>query len=285
MNPQPQNSAPSGPKFKNPYFEDVPKNYFRKIKLYLIIILSGLVLLFIILIPTFFRKASNNITLATYRGNNRITENELLEQTNKYLSGNFFGIIPKKNVYFVPTEGLKNHLENYFQLESINIQKSTIRKTLSIDLKEKPLQFITRIENIDYYLAHDGTILEPIPQEASPAEGEEARFFLTIELIDQKIQSGDSRLSALATELVALAEYIEKNGFYNDWRFIRITLNNMDATDVKLFTDKGWYAYIDRSQEIEQQVQLVKNVYDQQNENVTIREYIDVRLNDRVFVK
>lgn len=285
MNEQTQNPAPSGPKFKNPYFADVPKNYFRKFKLYTIIILSGLVLIFIILIPTFFRKASNNITLATYSGNNRITESELLEQTNKYLSGNFLGIIPKKNVYFVPIEGLKKHLENYFQLESINIQKSTVRKTITINLKEKPLQFITRIESIDYYLAHDGTILEPIPQEASPVEGEEARFFLIIELSDQKLQDGDSRLNALSTELVEFAEYIEKNGFSNDWRVIRIALSNINATDVKLYTDKGWYAYIDRSHEIEKQILLVKSVYSQQNENVTIKEYIDVRLDDRVFVK
>jgi|GEM_PF-4287719 len=273
------------PKHENPYFPKPVKHTGKKILYTSGGVLIFLVIAFILLSLLFFRNKNNYVRAATFTGNNRLSDQTLVESINEHLSGNYLLLVPKKNIYALRTRSLEKFLSDRFGLTQVHIDKIYPERIIHVQLTEPPIQYTTTIGGDTYFLASDGTILENItaninsyshlfnirvPQETViPADEDHTHERISIDLINVANQIGSQNLQ------------IE-----DDIHITGIEASANSSNDIKVLTDDSWYIYIDKSQDVTEQISNARSVYTQKikgSDSVNTLHYIDVRVPGKAY--
>lgn len=275
------------PKHENPYFSKQKKSInFRKIFFVSSCIVIILLLAFVLFSIFFYRNSDNFIKIAVYTGNVRISDESLTQTINENLSGSYILLIPKKNIYALRTRSLEKILKDRFGLTEIHIDKIYAQKMIHVQLKESPIQLTATIGESTFFLAPDGTILENITQQINSYKD---LFNVSIPqelLIEPDENHSHQRISE---ELIETISKIQESKLQIDTtKIIGIKTTTESVNDIRLITDSSWYVYVDRSRDIEEQIENARLVYLDKikgTEHEKTLEYIDVRVPGKAYFK
>ncbi|MFA5030147.1 MAG: hypothetical protein WC495_00980 [Patescibacteria group bacterium] len=281
-----ENSQEQLPKHENPYFPKLKTYYGKKIAYIGGAVFCVAIIAYILLALIFYRNSDNYVKVAVFTGNVRISDETLVQTINEQLSGSYLLLIPKKNIYALRTKSLEKKLVDRFGLTEIHIDKIYSQKIIHVTLKERPIQFTATVGESTFFLASDGTILEDITQQLDSYKN-----LFNVAIPPESILAPDDTHthSRIPDELLTTLNEIQQSNLQIDTvRIVGIKTDAQSMNDIKLITDKTWYIYIDKTRDIQTQIDSARLVFVDKikgTDSENTLQYIDVRVPGKAYYK
>ncbi len=197
-------------------------------------------------------------------------------------------VIKQTNIFFVSEKEIKNRLSAAFpKIAEAKIEKNILQRTIKITVTERERVGITckaermggageeLIKNC-FYFDKSGTIFENAPQTSGSLMLFVKDFSPTELVLGNEI---------LKSSVIASMSEI-KNGLSlpnNGISFFEI--NILPPKEIKAVTSRGWYIFFDLTGDIIKQIAILKAALKEKISNVDNLEYIDLRIENRIYYK
>lgn len=271
--------AISRSRFENPLFPKVQRKgvFNGRGKYYFFILVIGFV--YFVLFSNLFTINSVLIT-----GINYLTDDHIRPTAVDFMAKKKWFILPQNNLIFSDTEKLKNliseKLKDQFALSSLEIKKN-YPDTLEIKVDERIPSFTWVSNNITYYVDLNGKATKRL-EEGETIDGNFPKIY---DLTNQEIKLNDPVISP------GIINYIFTviSEFHQKMKCCQVADFQYDPAilpDLWLKTKGDWRIFLDTGRSPADQINealLIINEYFSQDQ--TIIDYIDVRIEDRVYYK
>ncbi len=267
-------------KYQNPFLPkrnklDLNKQR-RKKRIFLISLMFFiLIVLFYFLFYANFLKI-NKISISGTQKTEIITEIRLEVQRSK--SGLYFGLIPKDNILFFNTKALEKKINNNIVLEKLEIKKKLFG-SLEIIVKEKLPVLIWREGKDYYYIDKLGIVM-------GARKFEELEFDLPFINYGTTTQIIVGR-KIITEENIKFIQFV-LNKFKKIFREIQITqtvINKKNKNNFYFYTNQGWFFILKLDNDITTSIDNLKRLLEQKIEDINKLEYVDLRIEDKIFYK
>ncbi|MBI5229934.1 MAG: FtsQ-type POTRA domain-containing protein [Candidatus Magasanikbacteria bacterium] len=267
--------------FVNPYFHksNMPqRTKAKKTKIsFSLAALVGIVAVF--LYHPFFDVHAINV-----KGNQKISVEDIQNIVKPILENRPLFIFKQKNFFVLNTDLVSERLKKHYAFEKISISKSPF-STLTIEVSERAPAVVVKSGVNFYYADKDGKFIGP----ADAPEASSTNFLSRLPriwLTQEKQFALNDQIISPATQqfIISLFKMIpDRTG---------IALQGAIPQDeegrlIHMVTAEGWQIYVDRQNDWEKQVTVLKNILNIKfkNNNRTGLQYIDVRYENRVYIK
>jgi cell division septal protein FtsQ len=219
------------------------------------------------------------ITRVEISGTQNISPQVLKEKfINWQLHQRRFGIFTQNNILMFSRKWLGEQIARDYNLASLKVDKK-FPHTLRVTLVEKKPDLVWVSGGINYFLSESGEISSVI------SNGEQ--------LADLPLIYDDSNSAARAGQAVLTVDKVSFiHGLITRLKqmpSVEVTAYHMlngQGTQFNVQTKAGYTVYFDTSKDLEAQVAKLQRILDDKAfKNKPAREYIDVRLGDRVYYK
>lgn len=267
-------------KYQNPFLPqrnklDINKSK-RKKRIFLIIIM----IIILLSLGYFFIYANlwkiKKVSVSGTKNSELINDIREIVQQNK---NGFYGwLIPKDNILFFNLENLKNEINSQLVLDRLEIKKK-IFGTLEIVLTEKLPVLIWNEGDDYYYIDKFGTVM-------GARRFEELEFDLpfinhgtTTQIIVGKKILTETSIKYAKDVLAMLANNLK------DINVVQLVIPNMNLNNLYFYTEQGWYFILNTDNDIITSLDNLKRLINQKIKNINNLEYIDLRIEDKIFYK
>lgn len=236
-------------------------------------------LIFIILIIYFlFFSSFFQIKKIIIAGTDKAGEITSIEKiVQEFISHKRFYILSQKNIFILSQSGLKNIINNNFDLVRITLT-TNLPHTLKIEIKHKVPALIWQKDNSYFTIYSDGVIKNKIDKIQE--------FELPI------VNQGTSTEVVIGQKVVSeeQIDYIQKlfslfNFYFKELNIKQFVVTGLESREVKLITNEGWYILLSLGLEPEDSLITAKSVLEQKILDRANLQYIDVRIKDRIYYK
>lgn len=265
----------------NPYFHKSSLSYRTKAKKTKISLffaaLLGIASVF--LYHPFFDIRTINI-----KGNKKISAEDIQNIVRPILENRTVLIFKQKNFFILNTERITEEIKKHYAFENVSISKSPF-SALTVEVSERVPAVVVKSGVNFYYADKDGKFIGP----ADPAETASTNFLNKtpqIWLTQEKQFSLNDQIISPATLqfVISLFKMIpDRTGI----ALQSATPQDGEGRLMHMVTAEGWQIYLDRQNDWEKQVTILKNILNIKfkNNNRAGLQYIDVRYENRVYIK
>jgi len=270
------------------------KPYQKKIKKrtslrYAVIFFGGLFLVLILSYTLFFSPIFQ-IKEIRISGNRIIEEKEILDFLNNFLQKKVLIFFNRNSIFLVSDSKLKEiFTENFPRIYSIKVKKNLFKKTISLEIKERQeIGILCKIQKQQektlqevvkncYYFDKDGVIFEEAPQTSG-----------SLLLLIKDLSSKEHRLKENVLSRELLEKIIQIRTSLSSQFNLKISdfeINSSIPSSLKANTIEGWYIFFSTAQSIKKQIQALELALDKKIENRKELEYIDLRIENKIYYK
>ncbi len=211
-------------------------------------------------------------------GSDRAGEIAKVEKiTQDFLSHNRFLVLSQKNIFILSKSGLREVINNNFDLEDINIE-TKLPHVLKIEIKAKTPVLIWQ-EGDKYFTVYNDGIIKNKIDSISQYELPIVNRGTTSEII-----IGQQYL------LPSQVDYVQKlfslfDFYFKNLHIQKFEIAGLRSREVKLLTSKGWYMLFNLDLDPRESLKTAKAVLDQKIKNKNNLHYIDLRIRDKIYYK
>jgi len=239
----------------------------------------ALVLVFLLLIAGVLLSPIFKVEKFYVDGNEEIKSEEIENAVNR------------KNILLLSETEIKNGLVRAFpKIATLKIEKNILKRTIEITLTErKSLGIICKAKIVStgkmpkeeitncFYADKEGVIFESAPQTSGSLillikDYSTEEFLLGKKTIEGKLISS---IYDLKTEL------LQKTNILSLW----FELHAFPPEELKVITSEDWYMLFDLSRDLKSQLLTLKVALDEKIKNRQNLEYVDLRIENRVYYK
>lgn len=251
------------------FFKRNKKKYFL---IFLPLLLIGLIYL-LIYSPLFeIKKVAVSGTGKTELVNRlqRIVKDEINER--KWL------IFPKNNYFILNEKNLWLEINDRLVLDELEVNKKLLH-TLKIYVKDKVPVLLLEDGRENYYVDKEGLVLRAVKLEDIEYILPHASYSTSTKVIvGRNVLSKDN------------IQFIEKvfgrlNSKSNSWQMDKVIFTEFKNSQLDFYTNEGWYFILNTELEMEKQLDNLDALLDQKIEDRKNLEYIDLRIEDRIFYR
>ena len=215
----------------------------------------------------FFYSPAFNIKKMEIFGNKEIKSEEIQN------------ILSYANIFLTSSQEIKKDLLKMIpKIASLEIKKNIFKRELEISLTER--EDIGIICNGDsnqcYYIDEEGIIFENAPQTSG------SLIILIKDYSQRDIKLGDKIFTA---EFFKLISEIKDEMANMNLKVLNFDSMNFPIQDVKVMTNERWYAFFNFKNNIKSQLSALKVALKEKIKNRAGLEYIDLRIENRVYYK
>jgi len=194
--------------------------------------------------------------------------------------------IGRTNVLLITGRGLENKLLKEFpKIAEIKIEKNVFKKTLTITLKEREKTgIICKAEKINgaetvkdcFYFDKNGIVFENAPQTSG------ALMLLIKDFSSTQLALGNKILEPeLIGSMIEIKNNFPQAGNGIAW----FELSMLPPKEIKAVTIKSWYILFDATRDMIKQFLILKTALSEKITNTDNLEYIDLRIENRIYYK
>lgn len=228
----------------------------------------AIIFLFLLLIAGILLSPVLEIEKIIVYGNKEIDSEEI--KTN----------INSMNILLLTTAGLeKDLLKKIPKIAQVEIRKNIFKKTLNISVVERENVGIACKEETNncFYIDKNGAIFEDAPKTSG------SLIILIKDFSSQEFFIGKKILSE---QIVASIIEIKENLDYStnikvNW----FEIHTDPPKELKVIIYGNWYILFDSTKEIEKQLSVLKTALDEKIKTTENLEYIDLRIENRIYYK
>ena len=185
----------------------------------------------------------------------------------------------QNNIFLAAGNKLTEILTNDFPgILSVEMSKDIFKKTIELNIIErKEAGIYCKEEDKCYYIDKEGVIFEEAPQTSGT-------LILAIkDFSKREIEIGKNVIEKeFMAELIDLKNYLPGQlGF----KVLDFTIESDVLKDLKVNTNEGWYILFDGLKDLKSQLEALRLVLEEKIEERKDLEYIDVRIENRVYYK
>jgi cell division septal protein FtsQ len=232
------------------------------------------------------------INKVTVTGNSVVTTEELLSLAESQLTGSYFFMFPKRNMFLYPHRAIEASVtERYAKIQKATIETEGL-KTITLVIRErKPFALWcagTLHENSDecYFLDEDGLVFAPAPHFTGNVFLRYHGLLFTEDGTAAPKDADPTRLHFLSVaefqRLTFFLDALKNSGIHP------VSLSLTDAMDIDLELENGARLMLSRDQnlsEILDNLESILGTEELSREMFERVEYIDLRFGDRVYYR
>ena len=238
----------------------------------LLLVLAGLV--YLVIYSSLFKITKIVVSGA---GKNEIL-NEIQIIANRETSGRDLYIWPRDNILLLNIDMLGAVIDSQVALDKLEIEKKFLH-TLKIEADEKVPQLLWNEGKDYFYIDKNGIVMGAVRFE--DVEYDLAlinRGTTTQIIVGRKIIKADN-IKFINDFLAKVRERIK------DWQVIQVVTPTVDSSEMSFYTNEGWYFMVKAGGNIEMLVYNLEQLLIQKVDDRSKLEYIDLRIEDRIFYK
>jgi len=272
------NSPHTGNLFKNreEMREKEEKSFRRKVLFFVrLILILGII---IGIIYGLIFSSAFEIKKIIVTGTSRAGEIEKIENiSQRFLEQKRFFIIPNKNLILFKPGGLQNILEYNFDLKKVEIEKE-YPQTLKIKIITNFPSLIWQDNGNLFSVYNDGAIQSQIYEIEEFALPLVSYSTTTHVVIDQQVATAEQ-----IEFISAINSYF--NFYFKDLYIKKFVINQHENREVSLLTSENWQMIFNIDSNPKDILDVVKKIIEQKVEDRKSLEYVDLRIEDRVYYK
>ena len=237
----------------------------RKSMLFLICLIFLIVLVYIFLFSSLFKIQAIEIL-----GNKEVEAEEI---KNSFDYGNIFLVTENK---------IKNDLiKKIPKIGDLEISKNLIKRSIKLTIEERGRLGIAcqvKEETEDcFYIDKQGIIFEDAPQTSGSLillikDYSQREFYLGKKIFEQRIVDFISQARQDLSSEIGLTA-------------LDFNVLSFPPKDLKVMTNEGWYIIFDLEGDIKNQLRSIKVALEEKIENRENLEYVDLRIENRIYYK
>ncbi len=237
----------------------------RKSMLFLICLIFLIVLVYIFLFSSLFKIQAIEIL-----GNKEVEAEEI---KNSFDYGNIFLVTENK---------IKNDLiKKIHKIGDLEISKNLIKRSIKLTIEERGRLGIAcqvKEETEDcFYIDKQGVIFEQAPQTSGSLillikDYSQREFYLGKKIFEQRIVDFISQARQDLSSEIGLTA-------------LDFNVLSFPPKDLKVMTNEGWYIIFDLEGDIKNQLRSIKVALEEKIENRENLEYVDLRIENRIYYK
>ena len=245
-----------------------PKNKkLKKIFWLVLILIIIFLIIFLIFNTSLFKIKKISITGTLNSDLINLTESDI----KNYLNNNF------NNILFLNKNNLKKYILENIKLEKLEIKKKLFNK-LEIEIAPEMPKLLWQ-KNKEYFLINKQGIVETqINLVQLEWELPIVSYNTSTEIIINKKLVPDNFLQFIP-------EFNKEFRNINNIKINNYIIQNFNGREVWAYTDQGWYIILNTNNNIKIIVNNLKNLIEQKFKDEQPQEYIDLRIEDKIFYK
>jgi len=220
-----------------------------------------------------------NIKNIEIKNEGRISIETINALINEQMASNLLVFLPQKNIWLFNKEELEKRLEAKYSFEKIQIIKNLPNK-LSVVLTEKQYALIWHEDDKYYYADNSGEIIS----ETSVLDIKDKNYPLIDNLSSKKIDGNKTQIAQEDIDFVNNL-FIKLQDYKNEFKVLSYIYDN-DVNTIKANIENGPKIFFNTQGNMDKQLEkamLIKR--DQLKNDFFKKEYINVRIEDRVYYK
>ena len=225
--------------------------------------------------------------------------NEIIKIAGEKLAEKIFNIIPQNTIILAPIDEIKNTiLDKFSEIRQVNIYRNLSDMGLTIEIEERAsIGIWCKFEEIERILEPISTSTEEVVEKIKEIkighcfqidkEGVIYRKSLLVKsssvlnIYSSRNQSAAIKDTVVPLKIINFISEIKEKApvLMSEFNFISIE-------DLRGITFWGWQVYFNPAYSIDSQIKALEIVLDEQiKENYTSLEYIDLRIEGRIYYK
>jgi len=225
--------------------------------------------------------------------------NEIIKIAGEKLAEKIFNIIPQNTIILAPIDEIKNTiLDKFSEIRQVNIYRNLSDMGLTIEIEEREsIGIWCKFEEIERILEPISTSTEEVVEKIKEIkighcfqidkEGVIYRKSLLVKsssvlnIYSSRNQSAAIKDTVVPLKIINFISEIKEKApvLMSEFNFISIE-------DLRGITFWGWQVYFNPAYSIDSQIKALEIVLDEQiKENYTSLEYIDLRIEGRIYYK
>ena len=254
----------SGPKLK----KKKKKFTFKKFLMILLTILIFGSLFYVVVISSLFKVKKIQVT-----GEQTLTEDSIRSQVENIVGSSFFN----QNILFISADQIDKQLKkDNYQIASTKINRIPFN-TIKVTITEQKPSIIWKSGNTTSILAEDGRAYA-----GQPTEELLKRLPMVIDSTNLPVKAGEKTVPDTFVKFVSdINSALPSNG-------IKVANYEIQDTTTEIYavTNSGYKIRLDTTRPVKEQITDLVTVLDQlKKQNKKVGEYIDLRINGKVFYK
>lgn len=210
-------------------------------------------------------------------GNQAIDSENIQSSLDDFLYKKTLIFFDRNNIFLATSNKLRETLiKDFPRILFIEVNKSIFKKTIDLEITERKGAGIF-CKNECYYIDKYGVIFEEAPQTSG-----------TLILLIKDHSERDIEMGMEVIEKEFMAELIELRARLFDkfnLRVLEFIVETIPYKDLKVNIHEGWYILFDKSRDLKNQLQALELVLAEKIEERENLEYIDLRIENRVYYK
>jgi len=218
-------------------------------------------------------------------GNQAIDSENIQSSLDDFLYKKTLIFFDRNNIFLATSNKLRETLiKDFPRILFIEVNKSIFKKTIDLEITErKGAGIFCKNEPASpnlgecYYIDKYGVIFEEAPQTSG-----------TLILLIKDHSERDIEMGMEVIEKEFMAELIELRARLFDkfnLRVLEFIVETIPYKDLKVNIHEGWYILFDKSRDLKNQLQALELVLAEKIEERENLEYIDLRIENRVYYK
>jgi len=183
-----------------------------------------------------------------------------------------------KNIFLTTEKEVENELFKKFpKILSLEIKRNLFERKLEINLKEREEMGIVCRADKCFYIDQEGVVFEGAPQTSG------SLIILIRDYSQRDYKLGDKVFDKTILDNVSTVKEELLSGF--NFRVASFDIDNFPPEELRVMTSEGWYILFSLKRDVKSQLQALGMVLEEKIKNRIGLQYIDLRIENRVYYK
>lgn len=241
-------------------------------------ILGGAVLLALIgFFYLFFYSALLRINKITVSGTDSFETLNAIQQITRQVAERKYFWWPADNYFIFSAGKTEEKILTELNLASIKIEKK-FPQTLKIEASEKKPVLIWREKGDYFYVDSEGIVLKAVRQENINYDLPLVGYATTTTVIVGRPVIGREQVAFIAETTKEMGQEIK------GIEVVRTTVSEED-NQIYFYTAGGWYVIFSEDNDLQEQIENLKDFWEQKKDTLGQLEYVDLRVKGRIYYK